>query len=176
MQAESEYFQIQQNYLTLRQANDKLNNEIFALRRSKEQIIDELKRLELANSQFTAAQNEIRSVLQEKYNRQPLEQKPVELPAEDEARHAVERYKHNLEQIGMVNMAVKEEYDQEYTRWKFLNDQRNDLVASEQGLTEVISQIDQIARDQYLEIFGKIRNNFKSTFTVFSEAVKPNCV
>ncbi len=167
MQAESEYFQIQQNYLTLRQANDKLNNEIFALRRSKEQIIDELKRLELANSQFTAAQNEIRSVLQEKYNRQPLEQKPVELPAEDEARHAVERYKHNLEQIGMVNMAVKEEYDQEYTRWKFLNDQRNDLVASEQGLTEVISQIDQIARDQYLEIFGKIRNNFKSTFTVF---------
>jgi len=166
-QVEVEYNQIQQKYLALRQANETLNTAIYDLRHSKEQISDELKRLELANSQFSATQNEIRSVLQEKYNRAPMEQKPADLPMETEARQAVERHKHNLEQIGMVNMAVKEEYDQEYTRWKFLNDQREDLVSSEKGLTEVISQIDQIAREQYLDIFGKIRNNFQTTFAVF---------
>jgi len=166
-QIETEYNQIQQKYRTLRQAHETVNAELFALRHSKEQNNEELKRLELTNSQFSAAQNEIRSGLQEKYNRAPLEEKPDNLPIESEARQAVERHKHNLEQIGMVNMAVREEYDQEYTRWKFLNDQRDDLVASEKGLTEVISQIDQIAREQYLEIFEKIRTNFKSTFAVF---------
>lgn len=164
---EAEYNQIQQKYHALRQANDALNAEIFNLRHSKEQTGDELKRLELSNTQYSASQNEIRSVLWEKYNKTPLEEKPADLTEETQARQTVERLKHSLEQIGMVNMAVKEEYEQEYTRWKFLKDQRDDLVSSEKGLMEVIEQIDQIARDQYLDIVNKIRTNFKSTFDVF---------
>lgn len=167
MKVEAEYSRIQQKYQSLRQANEALNTELYGLRHAKEQSGDELKQLELKNSQFSASQNEIRSVLLEKYNRTQLEELTPDLPDEQQARQAVERYKHNLEQIGMVNMAVKEEYEQEYTRWKFLNDQRNDLVSSEKGLTEVIAQIDQIAREQYREIFDKIRSNFKSTFEIF---------
>jgi len=67
----------------------------------------------------------------------------------------------------MVNMAVKEEFEQESARLDFLVDQRNDLLESEEGLNEVIEQIDNIAREQYLEVFGKIQENFKSTFQVF---------
>ncbi|HPC36318.1 MAG TPA: chromosome segregation protein SMC [Candidatus Marinimicrobia bacterium] len=166
-QAESKYRQIEQAFKSLREKIEAINTEIFNLRHTKEQNSEDLKRLELANSQFTANINEISSVLLEKYNRTPLEEISTDLPAETEARQVVERYRHNLEQIGMVNMAVKEEYEQEYTRWKFLNDQRDDLVSSEKGLTEVIAQIDQIAREQYLETFNQIRSNFKTTFDIF---------
>jgi len=165
--AETEHNQIRQKFHDLRQRQEALNTVLFGLRHAKEQTGEELKQLELTNSQFSASQNEIRSVLMEKYNQPLIEEMPPDLPAEADARQAVERYKHNLEMIGMVNMAVKEEYDQEFTRWKFLNDQREDLVSSEKGLTEVIAQIDQIAREQYLDIFNKIRSNFQSTFAVF---------
>jgi len=64
-------------------------------------------------------------------------------------------------------MAVKDEYKQENTRFKFLSEQRDDLVTSEKGLNEVILQIDNVAREQYVEIFEKIRQNFHSTFSIF---------
>ncbi|HQC61987.1 MAG TPA: chromosome segregation protein SMC [Candidatus Marinimicrobia bacterium] len=166
-QTESNYNQIGQEFQALRQTIEAINTEIMNLRHTKEQNSEELKRLELASSQFIANINEISSVLWEKYNRTPLEEVPPDLPTETEARQVVERYRHNLEQIGMVNMAVKEEYEQEYTRWKFLSDQRDDLVSSEKGLTEVITQIDQVAREQYLETFNQIRSNFKTTFDIF---------
>ncbi|HPD25457.1 MAG TPA: hypothetical protein PK464_01700, partial [Candidatus Marinimicrobia bacterium] len=166
-QTESNYNQIGQEFQALRQTIEAINTEIMNLRHTKEHNSEELKRLELASSQFIANINEISSVLWEKYNRTPLEEIPPDLPTETEARQVVERYRHNLEQIGMVNMAVKEEYEQEYTRWKFLSDQRDDLVSSEKGLTEVITQIDQVAREQYLETFNQIRSNFKTTFDIF---------
>ena len=144
-----------------------LNEELFKLRHEKELLSGDISRLELEKSEFTGQEKEIRSVLMEKYERTIPGEYPDELPDAEELTRKIARFKKNLEEIGMVNMAVRDEYEQELSRLKFLEDQRNDLVESEKGLNEVIEQIDDIARKQYVEVFNKIRENFKKTFSIF---------
>ncbi|MDD5766584.1 MAG: chromosome segregation protein SMC, partial [Candidatus Marinimicrobia bacterium] len=165
--AEQAFVAVQSAHQLLRTDQQKLNDQMTETRRNKENLSEELKKMELAFSEYKAADNEIRSVLFEKYNRNIPDETPDSLPDEETLRRDVERFKRNLEMIGMVNMAVKDEYDQENTRFKFLSEQRDDLVASEKGLNEVILQIDNVAREQYVEIFEKIRQKFQSTFSIF---------
>ena len=165
--ATQRYQQTEAEYQVQRTSLEKLNQVLYDLRHRRERLSDELKNLELENSQFAAREKEIITVLNEKYNRTIPDVIPTELPSLAETQQAVERHRRNLELIGMVNMAVKEEYNQEDTRLRFLTEQRDDLEASEKGLKEVITQIDNIARQQFLEIFEKIRGNFKTTFSIF---------
>jgi len=165
--AEQSFIVIQSAHQRLRSNQQSLNDRSTETRRNKENLSEELKKMELAFSEYKAADSEIRSVLFEKYNRNVPDEMPDSLPDEEALRRDVERYKRNLEMIGMVNMAVKDEYKQENTRFKFLSEQRDDLVTSEKGLNEVILQIDNVAREQYVEIFEKIRQNFHSTFSIF---------
>ncbi len=151
----------------IRASIQELNEQLYQLRRNKEILTDSISQQELKKSGFNATINEIQSVLFEKYNQQIPEQLPEELTSVEEIQRAVDRYKRNLELIGMVNMAVKDEYEEENSRLKFLIEQRDDLIKSEKGLSEVILQIDKIAREQFLETFEKIRQNFKSTFSIF---------
>ncbi|MBL7066373.1 MAG: chromosome segregation protein SMC [Candidatus Marinimicrobia bacterium] len=151
----------------IRSSIQELNEQLYQLRRNKEILTDSISQQELKKSGFNATINEIQSVLFEKYNQQIPEQLPEELSSVEEIQRAVDRHKRNLELIGMVNMAVKDEYEEENSRLKFLIEQRDDLIKSEKGLNEVILQIDKIAREQFLETFEKIRQNFKSTFSIF---------
>ena len=151
----------------IRSSIQELNEQLYQLRRNKEILTDSISQQELKKSGFNATINEIQSILFEKYNQQIPEQLPEDLSSVEEIQRAVDRHKRNLELIGMVNMAVKDEYDEENSRLRFLIEQRDDLIKSERGLNEVILQIDKIAREQFLEIFEKIKQNFKSTFSIF---------
>ncbi|MFA4838503.1 MAG: chromosome segregation protein SMC [Candidatus Neomarinimicrobiota bacterium] len=165
--AEQTLVAVQSAHQRLRSDQQDLNDRMTETRRNKENLSEELKKMELAFSEYKAADNEIRSILFEKYNRSVPDEMPESLPEEETLCRDVERFKRNLEMIGMVNMAVKDEYEQENMRYKFLSEQRDDLIASEKGLNEVILQIDNVAREQYIEIFEKIRQNFQSTFSIF---------
>ncbi len=164
---EGEVDELKSSYQNIRSEIQLINEDLFNLRHEKEQLSEKLKILELESSKYSASESEIRSVLLEKYNRTISDELSGELPLEEEAQRIVNRYKKKLEMIGMVNMAVKDEYEEEASRLSFLVEQRDDLVESEKGLKEVIVQIDNIAREQFLEVFEKIRHNFQSTFEIF---------
>jgi len=159
--------EFRQSFQAIRINIQRLNEQLFKLRREKEKLSESISQLELGRSGFQAAINEIKSVLLEKYNRTIPDTVPDDLPEREELTRKVERFKRNLELIGMVNMTVKDEYEEENSRLTFLTEQRDDLIKSEKGLNEVITQIDSIAREQFREIFEKIRLNFKSTFSIF---------
>jgi chromosome segregation protein len=158
---------LQKDYQQLRLLQDDINRQLSEARREKETISAELKQFELDLANYLARENEICAVLQQKFNRTLPTELPAELPSEEEALQAVERQKHQLELIGTVNLAVKEEYEQEKARLDFLTEQRDDLVESEKGLNTVIQQIDKIAREQFMAIFDQIQANFKQTFEIF---------
>lgn len=164
---EKEVRKIAEKYQNLRNGVQQIEREKVDLHYKKERLSEELKEYELKESKYLASENEIKSVLYEKYNKKILENLPDDLPDEQELLKKVEKYKRNLEMIGMVNMAVREEYEEESSRLSFLTEQRDDLIRSEEGLNEVIIQIDEIARNQYIEVFNKIKENFKSTFAIF---------
>jgi len=156
-----------QSFQSIRNNIQLLNEQLYKLRREKEILSESISQLELDRSGYQAAINEIISILLEKYNRRIPDSLPDDLPDKEELIRKVERYKRNLELIGMVNMTVKDEYEEENSRMTFLTEQRDDLIKSEKGLNDVIIQIDNIAREQFSEIFEKIRQNFKSTFSIF---------
>lgn len=165
--AEKVINEFRNSFQELRTSLQELNDQMYRLRREKEILTDTIGRLELEKSGYRASINEIQSILLEKYNQKIPAEVQEDLPELQEAQRIVDRYKRNLELIGMVNMTVKDEFEEENSRLSFLTEQRDDLIKSEKGLNEVINQIDKIAREQFSDIFGKIRYNFKSTFSIF---------
>ncbi len=103
----------------------------------------------------------------EKYGKEILQEIPENLPEINNVVIQIEKLKKKLESIGMVNLAVKDEYEEEAERLKFLTDQRDDLLESEETLRNVIAQIDDIAREKYMDVFHKICDNFKQIFNIF---------
>jgi chromosome segregation protein len=80
------------------------------------------------------------------------------------AREEVRLLKEKIRALGPVNFAAFDEYKSEKERLDFVNAQRKDLVESEQTLMATIEEINTTAQRQFLETFGKIRDNFITTF------------
>ena len=80
------------------------------------------------------------------------------------ARSRVNKLKKELNEIGVVNLAAKDEYERISTRYEFLTTQREDLYNAENTLLEIIKEMDSIMKKELKESFELINNNFKETF------------
>ncbi|HEY7095153.1 MAG TPA: chromosome segregation protein SMC [Terriglobales bacterium] len=69
-----------------------------------------------------------------------------------------------LDNMGPVNMMALEEYKETAERHEFLDGQRKDLLDSIQNTQATIKEIDTISRQKFEEAFGKINENFQTTF------------
>lgn len=80
------------------------------------------------------------------------------------AREELRLLKEKIRSLGAVNFAAFDEYKSEKERMDFVNAQREDLIQSEKTLLQTIEEINTTAQQQFLETFGKIRENFITTF------------
>ena len=69
-----------------------------------------------------------------------------------------------LEAMGPVNMMALEEYKETAQRHEFLDTQRKDLLESIENTQATIREIDIFSRQKFEEAFGKINENFQTTF------------
>ena len=69
--------------------------------------------------------------------------------------------------LGEVNSLAIEEYEKEKERLDFLSKQYDDLIKSEKLLNDTIKSINQTAKDQFQEVFDKVRKNFQIVFNQF---------
>ena len=84
-----------------------------------------------------------------------------ELAAEDQAQREMRA---RLDGMGPVNMMALEEYKETSERHLFLETQRKDLLDSIENTAATIKEIDQVSRQKFEEAFGKINENFSTTF------------
>ncbi len=90
--------------------------------------------------------------------------------AESELRDLVRKQKERLEKIGPINPMAMEAYDEIKVRYDFITGQKADLVKAKESLLSTISEIDQVAKDTFLDAFGKIKENFVKVFrSLFTE-------
>lgn len=90
--------------------------------------------------------------------------------AEEELRDLVRKQKDRLEKIGPINPMAMEAYDEIKVRYDFITSQKADLFHAKQSLLTTISEIDQVARETFLDAFGKIKENFIKVFrSLFTE-------
>jgi chromosome segregation protein len=90
--------------------------------------------------------------------------------AEDQLRELVRKQKDRLEKIGPINPMAMEAYDEIKIRYDFITSQKEDLLKAKDSLMSTISEIDQVAKDTFLDAFGKIKENFIKVFrSLFTE-------
>ncbi|MBN2279932.1 MAG: chromosome segregation protein SMC [Candidatus Marinimicrobia bacterium] len=156
-----------EQHISLRDQLQETHKEIYKIRHQKEIIIETINKLELELSSLLSQRREIESILFEKYGKKIDLDGLEDLPVVEIAVQQRDRLKSKLGNIGTINMAVKDEYNQEAERLKFLSDQKNDLEEAALTVRKVIREIDIVARKQFLETYEKIKENFKNIFQIF---------
>ena len=91
--------------------------------------------------------------------------KDYELELEEkEARSKVSNYKARIKSLGMVNLAAIDEYERVNTRYMFLLHQKEDLTKAIATLLEIMNEMDEVMKEEFLKTFELIRKEFKEVF------------
>jgi len=80
------------------------------------------------------------------------------------ARNKVNSLKRQIRELGPVNEMAPEEYEKVSERYEFLIHQQEDLSNAENTLLEIIEEMDNVMKQEFLKTFKIIQDNFSSTF------------
>ena len=136
--------------------------------RERERMAEEAKRIELRIADHEGELRRIQERIREKYSEKIPDVVERNISDSDLVLE-IDRLDRSIERIGPINMAVKDEFEEENNRLGFLQRQHTDLLESEQKLLETMHKIDTAARKQFLKTFEQIQTNFKKTFSMFFE-------
>jgi chromosome segregation protein len=88
----------------------------------------------------------------------------------EELQSTADRMKKRLENLGEVNPTAVEAFQEMKRRYDFIVEQKNDLVNAKDTLLQTIQEVETTANQQFLETFGKVRENFQKVFkALFTE-------
>ena len=98
---------------------------------------------------------------------------PAEIPWE-RIELVVAELTERADSMGPVNLDAIQEYDELEERYKFLEQQNNDLINGKAELMEAIARINKTTKELFSETFEKIRVNFLEMFTQLFGGGKAN--
>ena len=125
-----------------------------------------LKEYEISNTKSSVKMDNLLSILSETYQMTFEKAKENYILEIDEeiARKNVNEYKRVIKNIGVVNVASIEEYDRINTRYEFRKKQNNDLKEASEKLLEIISELDEVMKDEFLKSFKQVQIEFDKVF------------
>lgn len=147
---------------------DKIQTKIKLEQKDRESILENLKLSEFKLNELKQKIEIVREQIKERYDTS-IPKKLIVDHVEDELSYQVDKIQRSLDNIGPVNMAVQDEYNEDSERLSHLRRQRDDLVESEENLRDTIQKIDRIARKKFQETFKLISKNYKKLFNLFFE-------
>ena len=147
---------------------DKIQTKIKLEQKDRESILENLKLSEFKLNELKQKIEIVREQIKERYDTS-IPKRLIVDHAEDELSYQVDKIQRSLDNIGPVNMAVQDEYNEDSERLSHLRKQRDDLVESEENLRETIQKIDRIARKKFQETFKLISKNYEKLFNLFFE-------
>ncbi len=80
------------------------------------------------------------------------------------ARNKVNSLKRKIKDIGPVNTMAPEEYERVSSRYEFLIHQQEDLSSASATLLEIIEEMDNVMKQEFIKTFKIIQENFTKTF------------
>ena len=147
---------------------DQIQTKIKLEQKDRESILENLKLSEFKLNELKQKIEIVKEQIKERYDTS-IPKKLIVDHLEDELSYQVDKIQRSLENIGPVNMAVQDEYNEDSERLSHLRKQRDDLVESEENLRETIQKIDRIARKKFQETFKLISKNYEKLFNLFFE-------
>ncbi|MEP5105499.1 MAG: chromosome segregation protein SMC, partial [Ekhidna sp.] len=89
---------------------------------------------------------------------------------EEELRTKVEKLRNRLDNMGPINPMAMEAFEEIQERHTFITEQKEDLLKAKDSLLTTISEIDEVAKETFMEAFHHIKDNFIKVFrTLFTE-------
>ncbi|MDD4961279.1 MAG: chromosome segregation protein SMC [Candidatus Marinimicrobia bacterium] len=138
--------------------------------RKREDVFETLRDLQVRVNDLYLRRDQLKERIFERYHidilKRPYEAPDMEM---EEMEDKIHRLSARIEAIGPVNMAVREEYNEQAARLAFLKEQKEDLTGAEADITQTIEKLDTEARRQFTEVFSQIRENYKKTYKLFFE-------
>ena len=157
--------------IAYRETFDSIENiqaKIALEQKNRENILEQLKNAELSVSEYAQKVKLVEERVLDRYGKSIDTEKTVD-KTENELKLNIDKIQRSLENIGPINMAVKNEHKEELDRLSVLINQRDDLNAAENDLRETIQRIDRVARKRFQETFELIKSNFEDLFKLFFE-------
>ncbi|HCN84742.1 MAG TPA: chromosome segregation protein SMC, partial [Sphingobacteriaceae bacterium] len=167
----------EQEYYASRGQITEAENSITLLRRKKEQA-------ELISNEIKDRKTNLKLELNSLKERLAIEfeiditdlldtDSPVEGSAEELTEKTV-RIKRQLDEFGAINSMAMEAYREMDERYAFIQNQKKDLLDAKSSLLETIKEIDDTAREKFMEAFTMVRENFIEVFrSLFND--EDNC-
>ncbi|GGE67792.1 condensin subunit Smc [Pedobacter psychrotolerans] len=92
------------------------------------------------------------------------------LESEFEIRQKVEKMKRQLDEFGAINSMAMEAFKEMEERYVFIQDQKRDLNTAKTDLLQTIKEIDDTAKEKFMQAFTKAREHFIVVFrSLFNE-------
>lgn len=85
----------------------------------------------------------------------------MELPA---AKEKIRQIKASIQKIGPVNLNAIEQFEQVDERYRFLVEQRDDLLAAKESLFGTMNEMDEVVKERFSAVFEAIREKFVQVF------------
>lgn len=126
-----------------------------------------LHRSELRQAQIEAEIGHLQAELAEDYNEMTLEQaqrQAIDLPNRQAAADELKALQAAMREMGDVNVGAIEELQRLTDRLQFLREQRADLEQAKVQLKQVIAEIDETTKEQFLKTFRAVAREFEALF------------
>lgn len=89
---------------------------------------------------------------------------------EDDLRIKVDKLRNRIDNMGPINPMAMEAFEEIQERHTFITDQKQDLLNAKESLLATISEIDEVAKETFMDAFQQIKDNFIKVFrTLFTE-------
>jgi chromosome segregation protein len=166
--------ELEQTYQQGKETLEIREKHVKELRNERDMVSESFHGMELRVSELQMRSEKIRDRIKEEYNFQ-LEKAEIDVSLDvQQLQDQIGTMKNRLNSMGPVNLLALQEFEKEQERLDFMQTQKNDLVEAEANLAETIRVINKTAREQFVETFEKIRDNFITVFSGFFEDGKAN--
>ena len=152
--------EVEKENLTNLETNLKVDNKEY------NNYQDELKKNEIKISKLDVKLDNLLNILNEEYSLTYERAKTNYILEIDdtEARKIVSKLKFEIKNLGDVNISSIEEFDRVNERYTFLTSQKEDLNKASNMLLDIISKMDEIMKEKFIETFKLVEEKFSNTF------------
>lgn len=160
-----------------------IENIIINLNKTKSELQNEETNLKIENQEYNSYQDELKkneiivskldikldnliNILSEEYTITYEKAKANYILEMDSnlARDKVNKLKREIRSLGEVNVSSIEEYEKVSERYNFLTSQKDDLLKAKDMLLNIITQMDEVMKEKFVETFKIVKVEFKDTF------------
>lgn len=165
--------EVEQDYYQSRNKITELEENLREVRARKEQAEQIFAAIRDRKTELRMELTSLKERLSVEFSVDIDELQDVEIPEdenEDQLRVKTEKLRNQIDNYGPINPMAMEAYDEMNKRYTFIQEQKNDLLNAKASLLDTIKEIDDTAKEKFMEAFTQIRDNFIIVFrSLFNE-------